>query len=100
MKALFLLLVALQIADAWTTIQALKRPGNFEANKFMRKLMDAIGVKEALFFVKVAGCTVVWVCIMALVSQGQRQLAAGLLGAACALYAWVVYNNYRLLKDT
>lgn len=98
MTALFVLLVVLQVADAWSTLKALKRPGNYEANPAMKWLMDKIGVKEALLFTKVAACSVVWLGVMSLDGQGHGQLATGLLVATCALYAWVIKNNLSLLK--
>ena len=96
MIGLFILLIAAQIADAYTTLQALKRPGVYEANPFLRKIMDAIGVKEALLLVKVASCVVVWFGVMYLEAQGHGQLATGLLVAACALYALIAYRNWKL----
>ena len=94
MTALFVLLVALQVADAWSTLKALKRPGNYEANPVMRKLMDAIGVTEALVLLKVASCVAIWWAVMSLPAD----IGAVLLLAACALYAWVIHNNLKHRK--
>ena len=96
MTFLFALLIAVQIADAVTTVQALKRPGNYEANPALKWLMDKIGVKEALFLVKVASCAVVWVGVLNIMAQGYPRLGYGLLAAATALYALVAYRNWKL----
>lgn len=98
MTALFILLVILQALDAWTTIQALKRPGLVESNKFLAWLIDKIGLKEALLLVKVASCAIVWIGVMNLFGMGHRQLAFALLGGGCAFYAAVVWNNWKFLK--
>lgn len=74
----------------------MKRPGNYEANPYMKKLMDAIGVKEALFLVKVASCAIVWFGVLHIMGQGYPRLAYGLLAAATALYALVAYRNWKL----
>ena len=96
MTLLFALLIAAQIADAYTTLEALKRPGVYEANPFMRKLMDKIGVKEALLLVKVASCAVVWVGVLNIMAQAYPRLGYGLLGAATGLYALIAWQNWKL----
>lgn len=49
----FVILVALQLADIYTTLRAIKLGGR-EANPVIKRLMDAIGVKEALLLAKIA----------------------------------------------
>lgn len=81
--------IILQVADVWTTTQALKR-GATEANPVIAWVMARTGkawpvVKLAL---AVGGAYLLWL--------------DGLLWAIwllCGLYAIVVYSNWQILKD-
>ncbi len=96
MNALFFLLVVAQVLDAYTTVLALKKPGNYEANPLLKMLMDKIGVKEALLLVKVVSCAIVWLGVLHIMGQGYPWIAYGLLVAATVLYALVAYRNWKL----
>lgn len=95
LNLLFAALVIAQVLDAYTTIEALKRPGNYEANPALKWLMDKIGVKEALLLVKVASCAIVWLGVLSIMEQGYPRLGYGLLAGAIAAYALVAYQNSR-----
>lgn len=92
----FLALLFAQVLDAWTTVQALKRPGRYEANRALRWLADKIGVGEALFLAKAASCAVIWVAVLNILAQGYPRLGYGLLGGATALYLLIAYQNHKL----
>jgi hypothetical protein len=96
MELLFALLILAQVLDAHTTILALQKPGNYEANKAIKWLMDRLGVKEALLFVKVASCAIVWFGVLHILGLGYPRLAYGLLGAATAMYSLVAWQNWKL----
>lgn len=92
-KILFLALVALQIADVATTHYAIKHRIGEEANGIMRGLMDLFGVLPALIGTKVIFLSLAWYTL-------RFDNAAWAIGALCALYAWVGWNNFRVIKAT
>ena len=51
-------LIALQGFDVWSTLKILKRGGK-EHNKFLKRLMDAIGVSQTLLLTKIPVCILV-----------------------------------------
>lgn len=90
--ALALLLIALNIADAVTTYIALKRIANaVEGNPVLRFLMDKLGLMGALIakMVVVIGATYV------AYDYGQHWPFVVL----CALYAFIVYNNLKIIRS-
>lgn len=56
----FGIMVVLQIIDSWTTYTALKLGGAKEGNGLLRRLMKAIGIKEALWVAKIGYLTYLW----------------------------------------
>ena len=100
--ALFAVLVALQLADAWTTYRAMVTGAGRESNKWLERLRVYIVdlplggpwlwlaiAKSWVLIVLAAG----WYC-------GVWQIVPGMvaLGALTALYGYVVWKNYKLLK--
>ena len=85
---LFAVFVALQIGDAWTTIQCLKSGKGHEANGLMAWLFNKIGMVQALMITKVGICGVAWIL---------KDIALA-IGVIDVLYAYVVYQNYKILK--
>jgi hypothetical protein len=85
----FGLMLALQIVDAWSTYTALKLGGAKEGNGLLRALMKAVGVKEALWIVKLAYLAWLWFYHPA------DPLAQWL---ALGLYVGVAVNNLRILR--
>jgi hypothetical protein len=84
----FGLLVALTLADAWSTYKGLKS-GATEANPILRRLMKALGVKEALTLMKVGYLYLVWTAPPTEPSGQWLPLA---------VYAAVTVNNLRVLR--
>jgi len=90
---LMIAVIAVQQAlDVWTTITALATGRAKEANGPLRKLMDTVGVLPALLCTKVVfGALVVF--------TAQATLAWYMvLGLLIALYTWVLFNNFRVLR--
>ena len=85
---LFAIFVVLQCGDAWTTIQCLKSGKGHEANVLMAWLFSKIGMVQALMITKVGICGVAWIL---------KDIALA-IGVIDVLYAYVVYQNYRILK--
>ena len=85
---LFALFVALQFGDAWTTIQCINQDKGHEANGLMTWLFSKIGMVQALMITKVGICGVAWIL---------KDIALA-IGVIDVLYAYVVYQNYRILK--
>lgn len=85
----FVLTALLQAADVYTTLRALKLGGR-EANPLIKRLMDAIGVKEALLLVKIAALIPLWVF---------RDLTPVWAWAfLVAFYGWVLWNNAGVIR--
>jgi len=81
--------LVLQGLDYWTTVRAISN-GGVEANPVVAKLMDKFGLKLGLGLAKVAG-----VAAGAVLYYHQQP---EVLAALSAVYAYVVVNNYRLVK--
>ena len=80
--------LALQIADVWTTIRALKL-GATEANPVVAWLMEKTG--SGWPFVKLAGA----------VAGAYTAWAGGglwVVWVLCAIYVYVVYSNWQIIK--
>jgi len=92
---MFTTLILLQILDAWTTYHVLKK-GGYEKNKFLARVMSAIGVYWTLLIVKsayVAGLIYVWMYF-----PRTEELTVALL-ISVAVYVGVVANNYKIYLD-
>ncbi|MBQ0919073.1 hypothetical protein KBW71_11555 [Hydrogenophaga aromaticivorans] len=85
----FALMVALQIVDAWSTYTALKSGQAKEANGPLRALMKAVGVKEALWIVKLGYLALLWV---------YPPTGALPQWLALGLYVGIAINNLRVLR--
>jgi hypothetical protein len=84
--AFLLLFILLQIADIWTTDKALAL-GKREANPLLNYLFqrfDHIGVMVSM---KVAAAWLLWYADIYFVTA-----------ACCALYVWVVINNWKVIE--
>jgi len=84
----FAVLIALTLVDAWSTYKGLKA-GASEANPVVRRLIKALGVKEALTLVKVGYLYLVWT------HQPTEPLGQWL---PLAIYVAVAINNLRVLR--
>jgi hypothetical protein len=84
----FALLVALTLVDAWSTYKGLKS-GAAEANPIVRRLIKALGVKEALTLIKAGYLYLVWTSPPATPAEQWVPLA---------IYAAVAINNLRVLR--
>jgi len=97
---LFALFVALQYGDAWTTIQCINQDKGHEANGLMAWLFNKIGMVQALMITKVGICGLAWmitkvgICGLAWILKD----IALVIGVIDVLYAYVVYQNYKILK--
>ena len=87
--AFFGLMLVLQIVDAWSTYTALKLGGAKEGNGLLRALMKAVGVKEALWIVKLA--YLAWLWFYPPVDAWAQWLALG-------LYVGIAVNNLRIMR--
>lgn len=85
----FGLMLALQIVDAWSTYTALKTGRVREANGLLRALMKAVGVKEALWIVKLAYLAWLWI---------NPPTDAWAQWLALVIYIAVAVNNLRILR--
>lgn len=88
------LLLALQLADIVTTVLALRVPGTREVNPILNLLFEKFGVLPVMLTVKAlyAGLILFAVPYMSVYSTI-------IIIALCALYTYVVYNNYRIYKN-
>lgn len=82
------LMIVLQIADAWTTYDAL-RAGGYEANPIMRTLFERIGLREGLWVAKLL--FLAYLIFWPITDPLQQWLAIG-------LYVVVAINNFRTLR--
>ena len=88
---LFANIVIFQGLDIFTTYRALKKPGNYEANKIMAWLMGAVGVVPALIIPKALFCG----GLAAAVVYAPSIWLTITLGVISAGYGILVVNNYR-----
>jgi Domain of unknown function (DUF5658) len=87
---LLMIIVALQLADIVTTVLCLNTGKAHEANPILSKLFDAIGVIPALVLIKGAFiATLIWAA---------PHVDPALLWLCVAAYAWVIFNNLRVLQ--
>lgn len=87
MNTLFLVIfILLNVADVWTTLKALEM-GKREANPFlawMFKRFDPLGVMVST---KVLAVWLLWYVDLYFITAG-----------VCALYVWVVLNNWNVIE--
>ncbi len=81
-----LIFVVLQVLDIWTTLTALKQGGR-EMNPVLAWLFKHFPPLWTMVVVKAFG-------VAALIWAGSVYVTS----AACALYAWVVINNWKVIK--
>ncbi|MGP1680841.1 MAG: DUF5658 family protein [Giesbergeria sp.] len=89
-EALFYLLVALQIADGYTTIKALRTGNAREANPIVAKLIGAVGRDRAVAGLKLIAIAGLW--------YGRADTPLWAMGALAALYAYTIINNVRVMR--
>ena len=85
--AFLIIFFLLQIADIWTTDRALKL-GKREVNLLLNWLFQRFDPIGTMVVMKVAATYLLWVADIYFVTA-----------ACCALYVWVVLNNYGVIKD-
>jgi len=84
--AFLILFILLNVADIWTTLRALEL-GKREVNPFlawMFKRFDPLGV---MVITKVLAVYFLWLADIYFITA-----------AACALYVWVVLNNWDVIQ--
>lgn len=89
-EILLAVLIASQLADGWSTLQALKNGAGAEANPLIAALMDKMGTRSALWVTKLA---MVGIAVF-LYSIGDTAWLAIL----CAVYVAAVLNNINALR--
>lgn len=89
-EALFYLLVALQIADGYTTIQGLRTGKEREVNPILAKLIGEIGRDRAVVGVKLLAIAGLW--------YGRAGTSLWALVAMAAVYIYVIANNVRVMR--
>ena len=85
--AFLILFMLLQIADIWTTDKALAM-GKREANPLLNWLFQRFDPVGTMVVMKVAATWLLWYADMYLITM-----------AMCALYVWVVINNWKVIQD-
>ena len=84
--AFLILFMLLQIADIWTTDKALAM-GKREANPLLNWLFQRFDPVGTMVVMKVAATWLLWYADFYLITAG-----------ACALYVWVVINNWKVIE--
>lgn len=87
---LFVLLAALQLADAWLTVRVLNERSGRELNPVMRWIFERMGVIPGLVAVKLAMLAIVLIALSVVPSWA--------LAALCGVYVGVVAFNWHQLK--
>jgi hypothetical protein len=82
---IFILICILQVLDVVTTLYCLRKGIGKEANPVMRKLMDAVGVKPALFGMKAL--------VIGVTASSMTTTDTTSLWVLAAISAVVVINN-------
>lgn len=90
---LLILLAVLQVADVASTAYAIRRGIGHETNPVMVWLIDHLGLALGLLLPKVALLSLLY-----LYALTYPLFAAYVLGAMSALYAWVVFSNFRVIR--
>jgi hypothetical protein len=89
---LLAIVIIQQALDVWTTKVALGTGRAREANGPLRRLMDKIGIMPTLL-----GTKALFGALVALTVQ-DTVVWYVVLGLIIALYTWVLFNNFRVLK--
>lgn len=89
---LAVILGLLQGADYWTTVRGIKAGKAKEGNPVVKWFMEKFGLELGLGLTKVGGVAVAWF----LWATESPWYAFGIL---IAVYAAVVVNNYKIIKD-
>lgn len=87
-EAFAALLIALQVADMWSTHVVLKRGGR-ELNPLVRALISKVGFVGTTIFKLVLAALIIWIA---------WPDHWWVLAIACAVYAAVVASNVRLIR--
>lgn len=94
---LFVLAALLQLADALTTIPVLRHPRGKEANPLVARFVRALGPVGAMVATKLPALAVLaWMWTGRATADADVLLAV--LVAACAVYAYAVWNNLRVIR--
>lgn len=95
---LIILFIALSIADIWTTLKGLRKPGIEEASPIPRYMFNRFGALPTMIVLKalLAGFFIYAVTLNAhgALSIFRWTVVAAMIGAS----AYVVQNNLRLLR--
>jgi len=91
---LFALFVILQFLDFWTTYNVIKSGKGHEANPIMAWVFAKIGIIEGFAFIK----TIMLIIVGYIVYTVPVNASIFALTIFNVLYAYVVYQNYRILK--
>jgi len=91
--AIFAIFVILQVLDIYSTVKALGVGGR-EANPFVKKIMDLIGVLPALVILKVI--VIVLIVASYIYFPLERTILSILIGIVCIGYAYIVYMNFKI----
>jgi len=84
------LLISLQVLDLLTTVVALRNPKLTEGNGLLKSLMDRFGVLPTLLGAKSAFIgLLLWVAPL---------IPVVVLYLLCGFYAWVIWNNLKLIR--
>ena len=94
-EILLALAILLQIGDGVTTWLNLKRADRQEANKIVKWLMDRVGVIPALILLKLPFTALL---VAGVVLYPSHIYITAALGAVCAVYVYIVTQNWKLLK--
>jgi hypothetical protein len=87
---LFWALVALQVADGYTTIEGLRSGAAREANPLLARLIGKVGRDRAVVGVKLLAIAGLW--------YGRPDVPLWMMGALAALYVYVIANNVRVIR--
>jgi hypothetical protein len=91
---LFALFVILQFLDFWTTYNVITSGKGHEGNPIMAWIFAKIGIIEGFVFIK----TVMLIIVGYIVYTVPVNASIFALTIFNVLYAYVVYQNYRILK--
>lgn len=92
LMSLIAVTVIQQVLDAWSTVKALETGRAMEANAPLRRLMDKVGVVQALAIVKIP-----MIAILVLLPEPTMAWYIG-LGVIVIGYTFLLVNNYRVLR--
>lgn len=84
--AFLIIFILLQIADIWTTLRALEL-GHREMNPLLNWMFKHVDPLAAMVLVKVVGLWALWYVDLYLLTM-----------AVCAVYVWVVINNWKVIR--